>query len=129
MDKDNKIERCRIPELVCARIIDGLLSSGEIIETQDIYDELEKIYHWVEKNYPEKFNNYVESLKSDNAKDKEKKRKDYEYKCVEGYSDSVSQSALPRLKREIRRQGLDSDLILRTVDGEYYKNKNATNTP
>lgn len=123
MNKYNTKERCIIPTLECAKIIDRLLSSGEIIETQDIYDELEKIYHWVQEFHIIVLNNYKASLTSNNLKDKDKGRKDYEYKCVEGYSDSVSKSALPRLKREILRQGLDPDLILRTVDGEYNKNK------
>lgn len=123
MNKYNTKERCIIPTLECAKIIDRLLSSGEIIETQDIYDELEKIYHWVQEFHINVLYNYEASLKSNNVKDKDKRRKDYEYKCSQGYSYSVSKDALPRLKREILRQGLDPDLILRTVDGEYNKNK------
>ena len=123
MHKYNTRERCKIPAIECARIIDGLLSSGEIIETQDIYDELEKTYHWVQELHIEVFNNYKACLKSDNAKDKDKKRKDYEYMCSRAYSYSVSKDALPRLRREIRRLGLNPDLILRRVNGEYNKKK------
>lgn len=119
----NTKERCIIPALECARIIDNLLSSGEIIETQDIYDELERIYQWVQEFHVDVFNNYEASLKSNNAKDKDKKRKDYEYMCSQGYSYSVSKDALPRLKREIRRQGLNPDLILQRLDGVYNKKK------
>lgn len=123
MHEYNTIERCKIPALECARIIDGLLSSGEIIETQGIYDELENTYHWVQELHIKVFNNYKASLKSDNAKDKDQKRKDYEYMCTCAYSYSVSKDALPRLRREIRRIGLNPDLILRRVNGVYYKNK------
>lgn len=123
MNKYNTKERCIIPTLECAKIIDRLLSSGEIIETQDIYDELEKIYHWVQEFHINVLNNYEASLKSNNVKDKDKRRKDYEYKCSQGYSYSVSKDALPRLKREIRRQGLNPDLIFRRVDGVNKKTK------
>lgn len=47
-----EIKPCYIPVDKCARIIDELLSRGESVSTQDIYDKLEEIYGWVAQNYP-----------------------------------------------------------------------------
>lgn len=112
-------ECCKITDLnprECAQIIDELLSSRDVVETQDIYDELEHQYKFVEKkNRPSQ--SYKETWKHSD-------RKIYEDACTECYG-SICKQAIQALYMEIRRKELNPKKILSVVPCDYNRDKYA----
>ena len=94
----------KIYTIECALIIDELLSSGNPVTTQEIYDELEKTYNL--------------TTKSTKSQEIFFKQLDYKGKCKNLYG-AVYKEAIQRLLKELRLKGKSNILVI----SKYEKDK------
>ena len=87
----------KIYTIECALIIDELLSSGNPVTTQEIYDELEQTYNL--------------TTKSKKSQEIFFKNLDYKVKCKELYS-AVCKESIQRLLKELRLKGKSNVLVI-----------------